>query len=68
MHSVVSIAAVSKARISYVHCPSCRAKVQEVHGFVTRMTWDRFRCKCGYDGPLEYIASLGNANCKLSNG
>jgi predicted RNA-binding Zn-ribbon protein involved in translation (DUF1610 family) len=57
MHSVVSISVVSKPATSYVRCPSCQAKVQKVHGFVSRMSWDRFRCKCGYDGPLEYTAA-----------
>lgn len=57
MHSVVSIATISKTGTSYVRCPACQAKVQKVHDFVSRMSWDRFRCKCGYDGPLEYTAS-----------
>jgi len=57
MQSVISVSAVPKPSTSYVRCPSCHAKVQKVHGFVSRMSWDRFRCKCGYDGPLEYTAS-----------
>lgn len=66
MHSVISIAAVPKTGTSYVRCPSCQAKVQKVHDVVARMVWDRFRCKCGYDGPLEYIASIGNSRKKAS--
>jgi hypothetical protein len=57
MQSVISISAVPKPSTSYVRCPSCHAKVQKVDVFVSRMSWDRFRCKCGYDGPLEYTAS-----------
>jgi len=64
MHSVISIAAVPKTGTSYVRCPSCQVKVQKVHDVVARMVWDRFRCKCGYDGPLEYIASIGNSRKK----
>ncbi len=59
MHSVISIAAVPKQSCSYVRCPSCHSIVQKVQQCVSRMTWDRYRCKCGYDGPLEYIASIG---------
>lgn len=66
MHSVISIAAVPKSGTTYVRCPSCQVKVQKVHDVVARMVWDRFRCKCGYDGPLEYIASIGSARKKAS--
>jgi predicted RNA-binding Zn-ribbon protein involved in translation (DUF1610 family) len=64
MHSVISIATVQKTSSTYVRCPSCQAKVQKVNDVVARMVWDRFRCKCGYDGPLEYIASIGNSRTK----
>ncbi len=64
MHSVISIATGAKTGTTYVRCPSCQVKVQKVNDVVARMVWDRFRCKCGYDGPLEYIASIGTSRKK----
>jgi predicted RNA-binding Zn-ribbon protein involved in translation (DUF1610 family) len=64
MNSVVSITTVSHQGASYVRCPSCQVKVREVHDFIARMTWERFRCKCGYDGPLEYTASVVGSKSK----
>ena len=60
MHAVVSITTAPKPGTNYVCCPSCRIRVQKVHDVISRIVWDRFRCKCGYDGPMEYIASLGS--------
>jgi predicted RNA-binding Zn-ribbon protein involved in translation (DUF1610 family) len=66
MKSVGTVATVPKSGTSFVRCPSCQAKIRRVDDFVARMIWDRFRCKCGYDGPLEYVANVGRSTRKLS--
>jgi len=66
MNAVISIETAPRPGTSYVRCPSCQVKVHKVHEVVARMSWDRFRCKCGYDGPLEYIASIGKVKRKAS--
>src|SRR5512133_2628157 len=65
MNSVVSVTLNSKPASTYVRCPSCQVKVWKVHAFISRMIWDRFRCSCGYDGPLEYVAAVRQVGSKL---
>ncbi|HEX6881163.1 MAG TPA: hypothetical protein VF135_12415 [Terriglobales bacterium] len=62
---VISIVDGSKPVNSYVRCPSCQVRVRKVSNFISRMTWYRFRCGCGYDGPMEYIAAARDSGRKL---
>ncbi len=62
---VISIVNGSRPVNSYVRCPSCQVRIRKVGTFISRMTWYRFRCTCGYDGPMEYIATAKDSGRKL---